>query len=82
MKRREFLRTVGAFGVSAAIPEARPLESVRVGVIGLGAIPDFTRGRYKTREPLQVARASESVRFPESFPTRNHDKTNERKMPS
>lgn len=45
-------------------------------------IPDFTRGRYKTREPLQVARASFSGRFPESFPTRNHERTNERKMPS
>ena len=45
-------------------------------------IPDFTRGRYKTREPLQVARASESGRLPLSFPARNHDRTNERKMPS
>jgi len=45
-------------------------------------IPDFTRGRYRTREPLQVARASESGRFPASFPTRNHDRRNERKIPS
>jgi len=45
-------------------------------------IPDFTRGRYKTREPLQVARASESRRFAESLPARNHDRRNERKIPS
>src|SRR3990172_12415838 len=37
MKRREFLRTVGAFGVSAVMPSAKQLETVRVGVIGLGA---------------------------------------------
>ena len=45
-------------------------------------VPDFTRGRYKSREPLQVARASESGRFPVSVPARNQDRTNERKMPS
>ena len=45
-------------------------------------VPDFTRGRYKTREPLQVARASESGRLSESLPARNHDRRNERKMPS
>jgi hypothetical protein len=47
-------------------------------------VPDFTRGRYKSREPLQVALASSSGRFPESlpFPARNQDRRNERKMPS
>ncbi|HLE71717.1 MAG TPA: alpha-N-acetylgalactosaminidase, partial [Vicinamibacteria bacterium] len=45
-------------------------------------VPDFTRGRYRTREPLQVARASESGGLSESLPARNHDRRNERKMPS
>jgi predicted dehydrogenase len=45
-------------------------------------VPDFTRGRYKTREPLQVARASESRRFLESLPATNQAITNERKIPS
>ncbi len=114
MKRREFLKTMGSFGVAAGLPAGRPLETVRVGVIGLGArgsfhdvydaaswsaiaplsersvanrslpvdVPDFTRGRYKSRQPLQVARASESGRFPVSLPARNQERTNERKMPS
>jgi hypothetical protein len=41
MKRREFLKTMGAFGVSASLPAAPPLENVRVGVIGLGARGSF-----------------------------------------
>lgn len=45
-------------------------------------IPDFTRGRYKTREPLQVALASESRRLPESLPIRNQERRNERNIPS
>jgi hypothetical protein len=45
-------------------------------------IPDFTRGRYKTREPLQVARASDSSRRLEPAPATNQAVTNERKMPS
>ena len=41
MKRREFLKTMGAFGVSAGLPKAKPIDTVRVGVIGLGARGSF-----------------------------------------
>ncbi len=42
-------------------------------------VPDFTRGRYKKREPLQVAGASDIGRL---APLMNRESTNERKMPS
>ncbi len=37
MKRREFLKTVGAVGIGTILPAGRRLDTVRVGVIGLGA---------------------------------------------